>query len=174
VKAQHFVSTVISSVALAAIVLTITGNSFAQSKVVIDDTPFKKAHDSARRAPLRLLGNKDLPLSAFHPQEFFVKMLAPGAVLESSEIIQYSTALRKYSHRESGQTSISPERMVAVVAANFPKGLRGERADYSSARVVFVRDALTGAPISYEIKGKMTRSPKLYIPQKRRNSANPQ
>ena len=86
------------------------------------------------------------------------KSLAPGSVLEKFEMIVYQDYLKKYTIGTLGATDVSPDRMVAVMVVNFPRGLVGDHAEYSSARVVAALDALTGQTISYELTGKSIKS----------------
>jgi hypothetical protein len=158
-KIQHFILTAVSFIFLA----TVGGVSvvaFAQSNDGIDP---KATESSTKPLPLRLPANKDLPSSAFRSKEFFVKDLLPGAALATFEMLTYRNYLTKYAAGISGVTDVSPDRIVAVTVVNFPNGLKGERADYSTARVTTAFDALTGEVVSYEITGKAVRSVDPYI-----------
>ncbi|MGI0494829.1 hypothetical protein ACN4EG_23845 [Alkalinema pantanalense CENA528] len=154
---HRLVVVVTSSVCASVVASSLAIVSLAQSNSTADGSDPKVTETSTRPLPLRLPGNKDLPRNVFRTQESFVKELRPGAVLASFELITYGEYLKKYANGITGPTDVSPDRMVAVIVADFPKGLKTERGDhYSSARSVSARDALTGQTISFELSGKST------------------
>jgi hypothetical protein len=124
--------------------------------------------------PLRFAANDRLSAKKFKTKAFFLRGLRSDAVLQSFEIITFKKYSEKY---QSGVTcGISLNRMVAVWVIDYPKGLKTDRAEYSSARIMAVRDALTGEGIADEISGKVTKSfgPSVVFPtQATDNSSSP-
>jgi hypothetical protein len=110
------------------------------------------------RLPERLPGNRNIPVSKFLGKEHFQSRLRKdlGAELKSFELMTYKEYLDKYTPGIDGTTDISNERVVAVLEISFPQGLKAENADYSTAVVRSVRDALSGELIEYEISGEVT------------------
>jgi hypothetical protein len=110
------------------------------------------------RLPERLPGNKNIPVSKFLGKEHFQSKLRKdlGAELKSFELMTYKEYLDKYTPGIEGTTDISSERIVAVLEISFPQGLKAENAEYSTAVVRSVRDALNGELIEYEISGEVT------------------
>jgi hypothetical protein len=106
--------------------------------------------------PLRFAANNHLSPKKFKTKAFFMQGLRSDAVLQSFEIVTFKKYSEKY---QPGVTcGISLNRMVAVWVIDYPKGLKTDRAEYSSARIMAVRDALTGEGIADEISGKVIKS----------------
>ncbi len=114
--------------------------------------------DKANRLRERLPGNRNIPVSKFLGKEHFQSKLRKdlGAELKSFELMTYQAYIDKYTQGETGVTDISSERMVAVLEISFPKGLKADNAEYSTAVVRSVRDAVNGELIEYEISGEVT------------------
>lgn len=111
----------------------------------------------ANRPPERLPGNKNIPVSKFLGREHFQSKLRKdlGAELKSFELMTYKEYIDKYTPETTGITDISNDRVVAVLEISFPKGLKAENAEYSTAVVRSVRDAENGELIEYEISGEV-------------------
>jgi hypothetical protein len=114
--------------------------------------------DKVNRLRERLPGNRNIPVSKFLGKEHFQGKLRKdlGAELKSFELMTYQTYIDKYTPGETGVTDISSDRMVAVLEISFPKGLKADNAEYSTAVVRSVRDAVNGELIEYEISGEVT------------------
>lgn len=154
---QKVTFAIASSICLMGLTSALVLQVSAQS-VPLDGSDPKATEKSNRPMPIRLTANKDLPSNAFKKQDSFTKNLIAGSALEKFEIITYQQYLRTYANGVPGVTDISPDRMVAVMVVNFPKGLVAQNGEYSRARVVSAMDAQTGDTISYEITGKLTKS----------------
>ncbi len=119
----------------------------------------KSVEQFAKPLPIRLPANSNLPLSAFRTKESFVKNLPVNGVIGGVEMTPYKNYVQKYAPPATvGMTDISPDRMVAVVVVNSPKGFTGPYNELSSARMTTAYDALTGQVISYELLGTPIRS----------------
>ncbi len=112
----------------------------------------------ANRLPERLVGNRNTPVSKFLGKEHFQSKLRKdlGAELKPFELMTYKEYTDKYTLGATGTTDISNDRVVAILEISFPKGLKADNAEYLTAVVRSVRDALSGELIEYEISGKVT------------------
>jgi hypothetical protein len=110
----------------------------------------------ANRPATRLPGNRNYPVSKFLNRDHFQSKLRKdlGAELKSYELITYKEYVDKYLPGTSGATDIADDRVIAVLEIFFPKGLTTDNAEYTTATVRSVRDALTGELIEYEITGQ--------------------
>jgi hypothetical protein len=135
-----------------------TGDYSVSDSIVAQlDRPLDKP-DRANRLKERLPANKNLPVSKFLGKEHFQSKLRKdlGADLKSFELMTYQAYIDKYTPGETGVTDISSDRMMAVLEVSFPKGLKADNAEYSTAVVRSVRDAVSGELIEYEITGEVT------------------
>jgi hypothetical protein len=166
-KLQQIIFSTATAACLVGLASIFIANSLAQATPSTDGSDAKLTEKSTRPMPLRLPGNKDLPRNLFRTQASLTKDLIPGSGLEKFEMITYQEYLRKYTTGLSGTTDISPDRMVAVLVVNFPRGIVADNAEYSNARVISAVDALTGQSISYEITGKVLKSfgPSVVFPE---------
>lgn len=106
----------------------------------------------------RLPGNRNLPVSKFLGKEYFQGKLRKdlGAELKSFKLMTYKEYIDENTPGATGTTDISNDRVVAVLEISFPKGLKADNAEYSTAVVRSVRDALSGELIEYEVSGEVT------------------
>jgi hypothetical protein len=116
-----------------------------------DDNP-----DKGNRPATRLPGNRNYPVSKFLNRDHFQSKLRKdlGAELKSYELITYKEYIDKYLSGTSGATDIADDRVIAILEVFFPKGLKTDNAEYTTATVRSVRDGLTGELIEYEITGE--------------------
>ncbi|NJM65039.1 MAG: hypothetical protein HC851_04880 [Acaryochloris sp. RU_4_1] len=128
-------------------------NSSVGQQVKPQENPSK-----VNRLPERLPGNQNTPVSKFLRKEYFQSQLRKdlGAELQAFEWMTYQDYIDKYTPGSTGITDISDDRVVAILEISFPKGLKAENADYSTAVVRSVRDAVSGELIEYEISGEVT------------------
>jgi len=110
----------------------------------------------AKPLPVRLPGNKDLPLERFFGKEYYQSKMLPGALLQSVDLMTYREYMAKYGDGASVPSDVSPDRMVSVLTVDFPNGLKAENADYSQARVISARDAVTGTYLTHVTTGEIT------------------
>jgi hypothetical protein len=142
---------ILSSVAVTCFGAMISASSFAQSGKSNDGSDAKLTEQSTQRLPIRLPANKDLPRNVFRSKESFMKEIPTGAAMSGFEMTSYKDYVNRYIPGSIGATDVSPDRMVAVVVVDYPKGFVGEHGIYASARITAVRDALTGQVIAYEL-----------------------
>jgi hypothetical protein len=107
---------------------------------------------TAKSPPLRYPGNKNLPQKKFKPKAFFTKGIAADAVLVSYEMLTYKAYQKKYDPNVT-QCEISPDRMLAVLVVDYPKGLKTRRPVYSKAHTVSAFDAQTAQGLSFSSSG---------------------
>ena len=105
---------------------------------------------------LKFPGNKNLPQLNFLTKEQFLPTLNKKAVLKSFELMTFGEYVASTPYADL-PPDVSPDRMVIVIKAEFSKGLEADNADYSSATVTSVRDALTKEPFTYSITGEVIR-----------------
>jgi hypothetical protein len=136
----------------------VDSKSFAQTSPP-SGSDAKSVEQSAKPLPIRLPANSNLPLNVFRTRESFMKNVPANGVIGGFEMTPYKNYVQKYAPPATvGMTDISPDRMVAVVVVNFPKGFTGPYNEFSSASMTTAYDALTGKVISYELLGTPVRS----------------
>ncbi|MCY7276771.1 MAG: hypothetical protein LH702_24310 [Phormidesmis sp. CAN_BIN44] len=135
-------------------------NASAQSNDEKVPTKPQENPSKAKRPPLRFPGNSGSRLRLLNRDDFNGKLRKDiGATLKSFEAMTYKQYIDKYMPGMSGATDVADDRMIAVLEISFPKGIKTDNAEYSSATVRSVRDRETGELIEYEISGQKVSQP---------------
>jgi hypothetical protein len=109
------------------------------------------------RAPVRLTGNRNLPMSKFLGKGHFQSRLNKelGAELKSFELITFKEYLNKYSPGTE-VAEVADDRMVAIVQIYYPRRFTANNGvEYLNATSISARDGLTGEVIEYEVTGRL-------------------
>jgi hypothetical protein len=123
------------------------------------DSDAKSVEQLNKPLPIRLPANSGLPSTAFKAKESFMKGIPANAIMTKFEMTPYKGYVQKYAPAGTvGMSDVSPDRMVAVVVVDFPKGFVGQYNEFSNARLTTAYDAVTGQVISYELLGTPIRS----------------
>lgn len=152
---MNFRNTVLVTLAIISGVATLSLPLLTRAQQSNNAPDGATTEKSTQRMPIRLPANKNVPPGQLKKQEEFTRALQPGSNLEDFKIMTYQDYLKKYANGISGSTDISPDRMVAVMVVNFPKGVTADNGRYSKAKITVARDAETGENISYEIIGTL-------------------
>lgn len=146
---------------LSAVTLIVGLQNSATSEPITQNRP-EKATPPANpgknnRAPIRLPGNKHIPISKFLGREHYQSKLSKelGAELKSFELITFREYLNKYSPGTE-VVEISDDRIVAVLQIYYPNKFTAYNGiEYLSATSTSIRDGLTGEVIGYEFEGQL-------------------